>query len=121
MDAIQRLAFDVWAKGSPAEFMNENYLTYMRQIETFIAMHYLAGSPFKTKFWDSAAAAAEKHFKYIKKDAAFMDMYKKVRNKTAISECYDVTSSYGQWWSGSFMQNIKGLGLHKKLDKLTKE
>lgn len=121
MDSIQRWAFDVWANGESYEFVNDDYTRYMRQIETFIAMHYLAGSPFKTKFWDFAKDSAEKHFKGIKKDAAFVDMYNKARHKTTFSECHEIPGTYGQWWAGSFMQNIKGLGLYKKLDRLTKE
>lgn len=120
MDSIQRWAFDIWTNDAPAGLMNEKYNTYMRQIETFIAMHYLAGSPFKTKFWDTAKASAEKHFKDIQKDTEFVDMYNNSRNLKTFSEAFDIPGLYGQWWAGSFMQNIAGLGLYNKLDKLTK-
>jgi hypothetical protein len=118
MDAIQRWAFDMWVSDRPVDEVNKCYETYMKQVETFIVMHYLAGSPFKTKFWEMAQEKAEKCFENIKNDAYFVDMYKKTRNIDNISQSFNVPNIYAQWWSGSFVQNIRGLGLYDKLDSL---
>jgi hypothetical protein len=116
MDLIHRWAFDVWKNGKSTLEVSQKYFKYMQQIETFIAMHYLAGSPFKTKFWEVAESKAEKLFSGIHKDLEFVDLYKKSRNLTTYAESFSVPGEYGQWWAWSFVQNIAGLGLHKKLD-----
>lgn len=121
MDIINRWAFAVWNEGTSTLEANQKYFKYMQQIETFIAMHYLAGSPFKTKFWEQAQHKAETLFSNIHKDADFVDLYKKSRHIKTYQECFNVSGEYAQWWAWSFVQNISGLGLYNKLDKLIKE
>lgn len=116
MDTIQRSAFDLWSGSMSEQQAEDKYHLELKQIETFITMHYLDGSPFKTKFWEFAQERAERCFANISKDTAFVNLYKQARKTKAINDCYLAQGKYGQWWSGAFLQNIEGIGLYDKID-----
>lgn len=116
MDFIQRDAFELWKGVVPIDYVEERYHNQLKEIETFIAMHYLDGSVFKTKFWEFAQERAEKCFSNIRKDKKFMYMYEETRNAKHLTDCFHVQGNYGQWWAYSFLQNISGIGLYDKID-----
>lgn len=119
MDMIQRGAFDLWTGYKKESQLNDEYTRELKEIETFIAMHYLS-SPYDTPFWDMAKAKADECFSNIRNDNRFMQAYKKTRDLTDARACNNGTI-YGQWGEWSFAQNLNGLQIYDKLDLYTKE
>jgi tryptophan 7-halogenase len=116
MDFIQRDAFELWKGTTSIDYVEERYHNQLKEIETFIAMHYLDGSAFNTKFWEFAKERAEKCFSNISKDKKFTRMYLETRKAKHLTDCFHVEGNYGQWWAYSFLQNISGIGLYDKID-----
>lgn len=116
MDDIQRNAFDFWTGVKTETQVEQEYKTSLKEIEVFLMMHYLDGSPFKTKFWDFAKERAEKCFANINQDKSFVSIYQKTRHLRDLLECVKLSDTYGQWWAHSFVQNITGIGLYNTLD-----
>ena len=120
MDDIQRSAFDIWSGNKGAEYSNLEYLEQLGQIEFMIMMHYAAGSPFKTDFWEYAQERGIKKMENNKGDSKMQSIYRSIKDIPTINLARNLPtySQYGQWWPGSFIQNIKGLGLTQTMDKL---
>lgn len=66
MYQINQETFDIINKNLPYESQNESYLNNIEVIQNFLMMHYLAGSKYKSEFWDFAYERAYKHFEKIK-------------------------------------------------------
>lgn len=122
MDRIQRSAFDVWSGSKSASQANKEYLSFMRQNEFMIMMHYAAGSIFDTPFWQHAQRLGNKKIQDSADDKEFKNLYQTIRNikKFELSPRADLLKEYGSWWSGSFVQNFQGLGLYNILDNVFK-
>jgi hypothetical protein len=120
MDDIQRSAFDIWSGNKGAEYSNLEYLEQLGQIEFMIMMHYAAGSPFKTDFWEYAQERGIKKMENNKGDSKMQSIYRSIKDIPTMNLARNLPtySQYGQWWPGSFIQNIKGLGLTQTMDKL---
>lgn len=120
MHLIQHKALDVWFNGGSIDKANEEYKTYLTHIERFIMMHYYAGSPFKTPFWDFAQERGIRCMEdEVKNDELFKSLYKLQKEAKSFGHCVDIKAPlYSIWWVGSFFQNIRGLGIEENLDSL---
>jgi tryptophan halogenase len=118
MDQVQRNAFDIIAQQSPIENCNLNYTRLLKEIETMIMLHYFSGSIYKTAFWEYAVKKGELVItKAIQEDLSFRNTVERALQFEQPNLCPS-GEDYGLWWSGSWNQNIRGLGLETKLKKL---
>jgi hypothetical protein len=119
MDQVQRAAFDIWTGKKSPEQANLEYLNLLHQIEFMIMMHYAAGSSLKTEFWEFAQQRGVKKLKDSSEDQQIKNIYNQIKDLRG----YNMATSldlpeYGLWWSGSFVQNIEGLGVKKIMDEI---
>lgn len=115
MDYIQRGAWDLWNGQQTVEQANVKYLNNIKEIESVIMLHYLAGSTFDTEFWKFANDRAHQCLDLTAKDSNFVRMYYKSRFALSGNLCPD-GEEYGLWSANAFHQNIHGLGISEKLD-----
>ena len=115
MDRIQRMAYDIWFDGSSIKDKNLIYNTELTRLEQMIMLHYCAGSKFKSKFWDFAMARGEASITTAFNDPFFNYMMEKSKlDYGDINESVD----FGIWPLTSFKQNLLGLNLYDKLEKI---
>jgi len=117
MDHVQRSAWDLWTGRQTVEQANFKYLKIIREIESVIMLHYLAGSVFNTEFWKFASDRAQQSLDVTAKDNNFIRMYHKSRFEPGGNVCSD-DEEYGLWSTNAFHQNIYGLGIAEKLDSI---
>lgn len=97
---------------------NKLFINSIKQIEGLIMLHYLAGSKYKTPFWEYAQEKAHLCINEISKDPLF----KKIIFQSSL--CHNphnipnVTDVYGTWNPLSYYVNLKGLGIYDKINKL---
>ena len=115
MDHIQRSAWDLWSGFQSLEQANAKYLNIIREIESVIMLHYLAGSAFDTEFWKFATDRAQQSLDLTAKNMNFVRTYFKSRTAPSGNLCAD-DEEYGLWSVNAFHQNIHGLGIVEKLD-----
>jgi len=114
--------------GMSLEEANREYVTVVSQCEKIIMMHYFAGSKYNTKFWDYARERGEACMSYAKYDQAFIDMIssaqdagpfgtypERIVGPTAMTK--EMAHLKNIWWTGSFVQNLNGLGIRDKLEQ----
>ena len=118
MDHIQRTAFDLWNSNINVDQANKYYTKYVEELKTIILLHYCNGSVFNTAFWRNAE---EKSSEWIANrtitDLEFIKILEvlKIDTTNITSHLQDILPEYGNWWLGSFKQNITGLGLANRL------
>jgi tryptophan halogenase len=117
MDYIQRGAWDLWNGYQTVEQANSKYLNNIKEIESVIMLHYLAGSAFDTEFWRFATDRANRCLESTAKDNNFVRMYYKSRFAPSGNLCPD-DEEYGLWSTNAFHQNIHGLGIAEQLDSV---
>jgi hypothetical protein len=117
MDHIQRNSWDVWNGNQTAEQANLKYKNIIKEIESVIMLHYLAGSSFDTEFWKFANDRAVACLAQTARDNNFVRMYYKSRFASSGNLCAD-DNDYGLWSTNAFHQNIIGLGIESKLDSI---
>ena len=107
IDHINRTVFDILNNRETLTDANANYRQDFKRIQEIITMHYLAGSKWKTKFWEYANELANdcllnggQEYSYI---VSLLD------SKDEIDE------HYGTWHMHSFRQNVFGLGIQQIL------
>ena len=119
MDQIQRIAYDLWNNTMSIDMANKAYTKYVEQIKTILLLHYCNGSIYDTAFWTNAQQKSSEWIEYrLKTDGEFnqiLSLLSLYNNDDNTSYLYDLLPEYGNWWAGSFKQNIKGLGLEQKL------
>ena len=118
MNTVCHYSFDVFKNYIPLETANNAYIKLIKQIETVIMIHYFAGSNYDTKFWQYAKDLGQECIENsIKSDKHFnLILSKAMADKNANMHSFD--GDYGTWWTGSFAQNIFGLGIKKSLSKI---
>jgi len=118
MDAINRKAYNIWFNKKPVEEANNEYTTFLSEIQNVIMLHYYAGSIFKTPFWEYANEKGLKNMLQALSNKRFESML--IYSQQDIKELYtdDVFFEYGTWPSFSFQQNLNALGLYKRLKDL---
>ena len=98
---------------SPKSFYQERYDTMISDVAKMIALHYIKGSIFDTKFWDHAKAISAD---YLRKELTRGDNFYNM-----VYGCLNGRLSGGEvgTWSGSsFRVNIKKLGIREALTDL---
>lgn len=111
MDYINRLAFNVWNNELKHQDANRMYRTLLHQIELIISMHYAAGSAFDTEFWTYAKELGMKKILDSRNDQHLKDIYLDIKDTYSVQDASLKIPEYGLWYSGSFIQNIDGLGI----------
>ena len=100
------------------------YERNLKNVELMIALHYLAGSKFKTPFWEYAEENAKKCLSN-NVDKYFLEIYNlsKQYNSQNRTHMYKTHSHYehGTWSLESYTMNLKQLNLYKKIDQILKE
>ena len=101
-DSIKKLQYD-------DDFENQNkiYNQWLNEVIDIIMLHYLVKPPYKTKFWKMAHNTANDYF---------IDRLKNYPKIGLITKSDSL--NYSVWGSENFKQNLKGLDLYKKLEKL---
>jgi hypothetical protein len=117
MDQIQRSSWDLWHGNISEDSANQTYHRLLHEIETLIMLHYLAGSQYKTEFWEFAQERAVNCIKESAKDLNLIQIYSEARTNANANQC-PISVEYGLWHSVAFNQNIQGLGIIKKLDNI---
>ena len=117
MDHIQRGAWDLWNGNQTVEQANFKYLKIIKEIESVIMLHYLAGSSFNTEFWKFAGDRAQQCLDITSKNMNFVRIYFKSRSAPSGNLCPD-DEEYGLWSVNAFHQNVYGLGITEKLDSI---
>jgi len=122
MDRIQRAAFDIWSGNKSHHQANGEYLEFLHQIELIIMLHYAAGSPFKTPFWEFAQERGVQKIKDSANDIQFKNTYELVKQipEMRFAPTPENFPDYGPWWSGAFVQNLTNLGLYPIMDSIFK-
>lgn len=107
---------------------NYEYATVISQCEKIIMMHYFAGSKYTTPFWDFAKERGEMCMDYAKYDSSFRYMVESAKQLGAFGSYVDLLLTEknlptetvllnNTWWTGSFSQNLDGLGIRESLEK----
>ena len=117
MDHIQRAAFDIWTGEKTYQSANLEYTQLIERTELVIMLHYAAGSPFKTEFWEYAQSRGEECVKSFLKDSDFKSLYEVSKEVPDMRFAAPQYPEYGPWWLGAFVQNFQGLGLYEKIDR----
>jgi len=113
--SVMRKAWDLWNGNLTIQECQKQYEKEIDEIESMILLHYMAGSTYKTKFWDKA------------KKISLLKIKKQFKDKTewakfvldATIDMYDKTSELelGTWGYKNYAINIKGLKLEKQIKK----
>lgn len=115
MEQLQRNAFGLWWKAYDVNHANTKYSNQVNELENMMALHYYAGSIFKTPFWDMAQEKGTKKIEQAMVDPRFRQVILDSKNyKFGDNGNY---ADYGSWWPGSFKVNLENLGLYNKLEK----
>lgn len=121
MDKIQRMAFEVWYDNKSKEDAQKQYLRHIHNTEHFLGMHYGAGSPFQSKFWDFAEAQGLRCMERAVIDKEFMYFFEKSKEYLNMHDGYISQLSpeeYSFWWMGSFTLILSKLDMYGKIDEI---
>ena len=104
------------------EDINNIYLNENFEVEGMISLHYFAGSKFKSKFWEVSQLKAENYIKKLIKNPKFIEIYNLSKNYTNQDIQHVPIGRHnirlGQWNITNYNNNLKGLNLYNKIDKL---
>lgn len=120
VDNINRITHRLWQGLISKDEAEDRYASILKASEYVIMLHYFAGSPFNTAFWDFAN---ERGIKCI--ESADDSMHYMMQNSKSPKglgsyssgfvlppvQSIQLEALYSTWWEGSFAQNIEGLGL----------
>lgn len=109
--------------------LNFEYARLISNAERIIMMHYFAGSKYTTDFWDFAQEKGEMCMSNSKHNKAFCDMVANAEPRPDFGNFPEHIFNSGEasqeflelnrlWWSGSFCQNLDGLGIRSQLEKV---
>lgn len=130
---VNRWAVDIIKNPIFVRKRNEMYQYRNQSTERMIMLHYLAGSTFKTEFWDFAEENARKCLEQGLKDPAWRRMYEASKTYNLLDHEESLKKmneqAYGDSWKGrdtddwqpwSYYYNLSehGLNLYDKIDAL---
>lgn len=124
-DFVNLQAKALWTKELPLDAINQDYNNAIDHFERIIMMHYYAGSKYNTPFWNMAVEKGNLCMEKSAKNKAFCSMIKGSIEPKGLGTYYnipcvstDIELLQSFWWEGSFSQNMDGLGIREKLNKL---
>jgi hypothetical protein len=119
MARIQENALLVWSGNKNFDQANQEYTEHMHQIEFIIMMHYAAGSPFKTDFWDYAQERGIKKIEDSKNDLGMQYLYRSIKDVKFMNMAREFPEipEFGPWLPENFVRNISGLGISGLMNK----
>lgn len=117
---ISKISVMNWTKTVPLYECNRAYTNVMDEIESMMCLHYMAGSKYKTDFWDHAKEVSlDKITKEIKKDSRFADVLKISIDRNIVDYSQpSVFADAGSWNINAFTMNVNGLGIRDELLKI---
>jgi hypothetical protein len=118
---IMQNALQVWNGTLSVEEAQLMYNTEMDEIESMICLHYLAGSIYKTPFWDMAKKLGlNKIESDFKKDNEVAKIIKKslFHNSKYYNNGENNLGEVGTWPVRSYVQNIEGMEIREKIKSL---
>lgn len=116
IETINRLTFDVAHDRLTIDESNAKYAKKVSEIENIIMMHYYAGSNYDSDFWKFAENRGKKCMTYACRDKNFVNIcINAIKSNDLHHAMSENFSEYGTWQTGSFYQNIRGLGIQRKL------
>ena len=115
---INDKAFDIIYNNKLPTVQNYKYLSYIKEIEHMISLHYLAGSKFNTEFWDFSLKKAiscfknqtPENFKYL-----FNLSQEYQKNNRINAYLQDSNYSFSQWSVESYNIHLKEFDLNSKI------
>jgi hypothetical protein len=121
MDFIHRSALDLWRGAINSNEANNSFHSLMNETEFMIMLHYAAGSVFKTSFWEYAQERGIKKIESMAGDKKLSSIYQELREVRDVRDVRFYSKKlpeYGQWWAGSYIENLNGLNLFDTMDKV---
>jgi tryptophan halogenase len=118
---IMQNALQVWNGTLSVKEAQLTYNTQMDEIESMICLHYLAGSIYKTPFWDMAKKLGlNKIESDFKKDNEIAKIIKKslFHNSKYHNNGENNLGEVGTWPVRSYVQNIDGMNIREKIKSL---
>lgn len=114
---VNRYAFDVWGGNISSKEANDWYHKEISDIESMICLHYLAGSKFKTEFWDYAHDLANEKIEFEFKNKSEFSIFAaaSLNNNSLL---FPSGNNIGSWPELSYNINIKKLNLEDKIKLL---
>lgn len=122
---INTLAQGLWEFGGiPAsvEDVNANYISAIEEVEAMIALHYFAGSAYKSEFWHSATFKAENILRsHMEARSEFSEIIINCALGNYTNHNTWFYRDVGTWNIHSYMQNIQGMRLNNKILLLARD
>jgi len=112
---IRNLSFDLISKKLNYEACNQEYLNFVNEAETIIMLHYCIGSKFKTPFWEFAQERGQRKISNMLTNSRFRSLYDSCKTEQVYS---NVIPTFGTWDVNLLQQNLYGLNMIPKLDKI---
>jgi hypothetical protein len=117
---ILNLSLSVWNNKLTMQDAELFYQKEIDNIEAMICLHYMAGSIYKTPFWEFAKELANSKIKMKMKDSEFYKFIYESMYPKREEDLY-VHNSLGGFRKFSYKLNIEGLGIEKQIKELLNE
>lgn len=119
MDLTQRFAYDYWYNGHSQENVQKEYMRHIHNTEHFLGMHYGAGSPFQSKFWDFAEAQGLRCMERAVTNREFMYFYEESKKYTDVHDgLIPQNKEFSFWWLGSFSLILSKIDMYERIEKI---
>lgn len=126
-ETFNRLAFDVWFSGFSVADANFSYSREIKDVKSMINLHYMAGSCFKTSFWNTSKEVSDSYIKSLfdTEDIFTYNLIRALNMQPLDRNEYlnqNADNSVGTWPSFSYKYNSENLGIESVLrdyDKAT--
>lgn len=114
-DRINRIALKLWMGIINEKQAQEYYESEMNVINSFLSMHYMAGSIFDTPFWQKAKTLG---FDRVQKDISNNTLFAKQLHKALLDPYSQTMFQEPTWIPWSYYINAVGLQIENKLKQL---
>lgn len=115
-------ALEYFFEHNSAESININYNTFIAEVKSVIAMHYLRNGTFDTPFWRSCEQQAKHIFMDGMESSPLLgDLIKNIFSDAKFSQAQLrslESQEAGTWNRRSFIMNIDGMGLSETIKSL---
>ena len=102
------------------EEVNYNQISYLKEVEQMITLHYYAGSRFNTPFWKYAYKKSLNCMEEMTSNPKFQLTFNELQDNFSSPLTPDTHNfgDYGTWGSFSYAQNLINLDILDKISKL---